>query len=69
MFALCDIMISKLSWLIIVNSSLPTCLILFALRSTKQGLLHTHNIRMCEIDIGNPKYTILFQVRNFYSPF
>ena len=33
-------------------------------------LLHTHNIRMCEIDIGNPKYktfTKLVQVRNFIT--
>ena len=33
-------------------------------------LLHTHNIRMCEIDIGNAKYTTftkLVQVRNFIT--
>ena len=33
-------------------------------------LLHTHNIRMCEIDIGNPKYTTftkLVQVGNFIT--
>ena len=31
---------------------------------------HIHNIRMCEIDIGNPKYTTftkLVQVRNFIT--
>ena len=33
-------------------------------------LLHSHNILMCEIDIGNPKYTTftkLVQVRNFIT--
>ena len=33
-------------------------------------VLHTHNKRMCKIDIGNPKYTTftkLVQVRNFIT--
>ena len=38
----------------------------------RHKLLYTHNIRMCEIDIGNPKYTTftkLVQVRNFIHLF
>ena len=34
------------------------------------GILHTHNIQVCEIDMGNPKYTTftkLVQGRNFIA--
>ena len=55
---------------------------IFDKQSTTEAITQSNNtnwklcnipmIRICEIDIGNPKYTIftkLVQVRNFYLPF